>query len=173
MTDVNHDVEVHRGAHLMRMMRTVLPWLLAGSLAVGCAVPLRDQEPVDRRPEPTRPAPDPGRTAPAPDPGRTAPTSTRPAAPESPAVIELSARARDALDGSRHDEALQLLERAIRIEPQNGELWHQLARVRFQQGNYEQARQLATRSNALLTGNSRLRASNDELIEAARDAESF
>ncbi|MDZ7840521.1 MAG: tetratricopeptide repeat protein [Gammaproteobacteria bacterium] len=164
MTDVDHVVEVHRGAHLMRMMRTVLPWLLAGSLAVGCAVPLRDQEPVDRQPEPARPAPDPDRTAPA---------STRPAAPESPAVVELSARAREALDDSRHDDALQLLERAIRIEPQNGALWHQLARVRFQQGNYEQARQLATRSNALLTGNSRLRASNDELIEAARDAESF
>lgn len=169
MTDVNHDVEVHRGAHLMRMMRTVLPWLLAGSLAAGCTVPLRDQKPVDRPPEPTSPAPDPGRTAPA----STRPASTRPAAPESPAVVELSARAREALDDSRPDDALQLLERAIRIEPQNGALWNQLARVRFEQGNYEQARQLAIRSNALLTGNSRLKASNDELIEAAREAESF
>ncbi len=145
-------------------MRTVLALLLAGFLAAGCAVAPREQAPVDRPPEPTRPAPEPERSVPA---------STRPAAPESPAVVELSARAREALDDSRHDDALQLLERAIRIEPQNGALWHQLARVRFQQGNYEQARQLATRSNALLTGNPGLRASNDELIKAAREAESF
>ena len=63
--------------------------------------------------------------------------------------------------------------RAIRIEPQNGALWHELARVRFQQGSYEQAMQLANRSNALLAADSTLRARNDELINAAREARSY
>lgn len=100
-------------------------------------------------------------------------TPTRTAPMNSPAVVELSTRAREALEENRPDTAAQLLERAIRIEPQNGALWHELARVRFQQGNFEQARQLATRSNALLAGDSTLKARNDELIDAARDAQSF
>lgn len=145
-------------------MRFCLIPLLAAFLAAGCGVPLRDRGPVDPEPAPSRSVPVPASSAPA---------STRPATPESPAVIELSARAREALDSDRPDAAAQFLERAIRIEPQNGALWHQLARVRFQQGNYEQARQLATRSNALLTGNSTLKTSNNRLIEAARDAESY
>lgn len=124
---------------------------LAAGLAAGCGPAI-----IDRTPEP---------------PPDTTPAPTEPM--NSPAVVELSTQARQALNDSRHDAAVQLLERAIRIEPQNGELWHQLARVRFQQGSYEQARQLATRSNALLSSDSSLQARNDELIEAARDALSY
>lgn len=121
---------------------------LTAGLAAGCAAPL-----PDRRPD--------TETAPAPTETKTAP---------SPAVAELSSRARSALADSRPDAAVQFLERAIRIEPQNGTLWHELARVRFQQGDYEQARQLAARSNALLSRGSTLKARNDELIDAARNA---
>lgn len=140
-------------------MRAIPVWLAAGILTVGCAVPLGDQAPVETDPESTRPEPE--------------PTSTRRAPLNSPAVVELSTQARAALDDSRPDDAVQLLERAIRIEPQNGALWHELARAHFQRGNYEQARQLATRSNALLSGSSTLKSRNDELIDAARDAESY
>lgn len=131
--------------------RLLLVVALAAGVTAGCGPAIVDQTP---EPEP-----------------ETAPAHTEPR--NSPAVVELSTQARQALDNSRHDAAAQLLERAIRIEPRNGELWHQLARVRFQQGNYEQARQLATRSNALLSGESGLKARNDELIEAARDALSY
>lgn len=139
------------------MKRAFPVWFIAGLLTAGCAAPVRDQAPADAEPAATRPAP----------------TSTRSAPLNSPAVVELSTQAREALADSRHDHAAQLLERAIRIEPRNGALWHELARVRFQQGNYEQARQLATRSNALLTGSSTLKTRNDELIDSARDAESY
>lgn len=132
-----------------KAQRVFLVLALTAGLAAGCAAPI-----PDRRPD--------TETAPA-------PRETK----SSPAVVELSTRARQALADSRHDAAAQLLERAIRIEPQNGALWHELARVHFQQGNYDQARQLATRSNALLAGDSTLKAKNDELIDAARDAETY
>lgn len=131
--------------------RVLVVLALAASLAAGCAAPL-----PDRRPD-TEPAP--------------APTETKSA--PSPAVVELSSRADAALADRRPEAAAQFLERAIRIEPQNGALWHELARVRFQQGDYEQARQLANRSNALLSRDSTLKARNDELIDAAREAGSY
>lgn len=146
------------------MNRAFPVWFIAGLLTAGCAAPVRDQAPADAESASTRPAPASIEPAPA---------STRPAPLNSPAVVELSTQAREALADSRHDDAVQLLERAIRIEPRNGALWHELARVRFQQGHYEQARQLATRSNALLTGSSTLKTRNDELIDSARDAESY
>lgn len=133
-------------------------------MAAGCAGPALGPA-IERGPADAEPADA--------EPADAEPTSTRPAPLDSPAVVELSSRAREALNDSRHDDAVQLLERAIRIEPQNGTLWHQLARVRFEQGDYEQARQLATRSNALLSRDSTLKANNDELIKAARDAQSY
>lgn len=134
--------------------RSLVVWLLAASLAGGCAVPLPDHRP-EVEPEPVP------KTVPDREPMN------------SPAVLELSSNARQALSDRRFDEATQLLERAIRIEPRNGALWHELARVRFEQGDYEQAQQLATRSNALIDGGSALKARNDELIEAAREAQSY
>jgi len=134
-----------------RITRLLVLLALAAGLAAGCGPAVIDREP------------DTG-TAPEPEPRETK---------TSPAVLELSARARDAMDHRRHDTAVQLLERAIRIEPRNGELWHLLARVRFEQGNYEQARQLAARSNALLAGGSVLKGRNDDLIEAARREQSY
>lgn len=133
------------------LTRNIIALVLAALVASGCGPAIRDG---------------------APD-GEPAPTQTRTEPMNSPAVVELATQARQALRDSRHDTAVQLLERAIRIEPQNGELWHELARVRFQQGNYEQARQLANRSNALIAGDSTLKARNDTLIEKARNAESY
>jgi len=131
--------------------------LLTGILAAGCGPAV-----VDRAPETET-----GTGA------ETETGTTRSEPINTPAVLELSSQARQALAGKRHEEAAQLLERAIRIEPQNGAIWHELARVRFEQGNYEQARQLANRSNALIAGDSTLKARNDELIRKAREAESY
>jgi tetratricopeptide (TPR) repeat protein len=140
-----------------RLLRLFFILSLVLGMAAGCAVPLTDREAdVEAIPVP----------APAPE-------SEGAGAMNSPAVVELSSRARTELNNSRHDTASQLLERAIRIEPQNGVLWHELARVRYEQGQYEQARELAARSNALLTSDSRLKARNDALIEAAREALSY
>lgn len=129
------------------MKRFYLFTLLAVLLAAGCAVP-----PVEQR------APETGAVSPPPE------------ELDSPAAVELSTRAGEALAGGHFDQAAQLLERAIRIEPRNGRLWYELARVRYEQGNYEQAMQLANRSNALPNTGAGLKTKNDQLIAASRSA---
>lgn len=137
----------------LQLKRRLLAVTLAAALAAGCGPAIVDRP----TPEDEEQGTEPPRSQPM----------------NSPAVVELSSQAQQALDADRHDAAVQLLERAIRIEPRNGALWHQLARVRFQQGSYEQAMQLANRSNALLADDSTLRTRNDELIDAAREARSY
>lgn len=130
--------------------KVALVSVISALAAAGCAIPERGQD------------------VPVTD---TAAISSRPA--NSPAVVELLGKARAAMKDSRWIDAAQSLERAIRIEPHNSTLWHELAHVRFEQGNYEQAMQLANRSNALLDSRSGLKTKNDELIKASRDALAF
>ncbi len=125
--------------------------MLVGIPIADCAAPMGDRAPVeDSAPVPTRSQP-----------------------VNSPAVLELSGDARTAMQQGRFDNAAQLLERAIRIEPHNGVLWHELARVRFEQGHYSQAMQLANRSNAAANTSTGLETKNDELIKASREALSY
>lgn len=126
--------------------RIFIACLLGGLLTAGCAVPPAVRTPAV--PKPVHPQPE----------------------LNSPAVLELSKQARQAMDERRFEEAAQLLERAVDIEPRNGSLWHELARVRFRQGNYEQAMELANRSNALADTGPALKSRNDELIKASRNA---
>lgn len=129
--------------------------LLIGILAAGCAAPMGDRAPVEDS-----------------MPGSGATSS--PSGPvNSPAVLELSSNARSAMQQGRYDSAVQLLERAIRIEPHNGLLWHELARVRYEQGSYEQAMQLANRSNAAASISGTLKRKNEELIKRSRQALSY
>jgi len=129
-------------------MRILIAGLAGALILSGCAV-----APVE-----PRAVPDKEQAEPAPE--------TSPA----PAAAALVAQARQASRAGRYEAAVHDLERAIRIEPGNASLWHELARVRFQQGRYEQARQMAARSNALLASNAALKARNDRLIDRARDA---
>lgn len=123
------------------------------SLIAGCAVPLGDRAPVE---DATR-----------------APSEASAQPVNSPAVLELSDQARTAMQEGRYDNAVHFLERAIRIEPHNGILWHQLALVRYRQGNYDQAMQLANRSNAAASSPRGLKTKNERLIEKSREALSY
>ena len=60
------------------------------------------------------------------------------------------------------------LERALRIEPRNPLLWQKLAAIRIDQQQYEQAENLAKKSNALSQGDRDLRRENWQLISKAR-----
>jgi cytochrome c-type biogenesis protein CcmH/NrfG len=62
------------------------------------------------------------------------------------------------------------LERALRIEPRNARLWHELARVRLKQGEYAQAESVAARSNSWAGEDRALRAENWRLIAESRRA---
>jgi tetratricopeptide (TPR) repeat protein len=66
------------------------------------------------------------------------------------------------------EQAAASLERAVRIEPDNAWVWHQLALVRLFQGQDDQAAQLAARSNAL-TGDAALQARNWRVIAQAKE----
>jgi predicted Zn-dependent protease len=70
----------------------------------------------------------------------------------------------------RYATAAASLERALRIEPRNARLWHELARVRLQQEEFDQAENVAARSNAWAGDDSALRAENWRLISEARAA---
>lgn len=106
---------------------------------------------------PLAPAP-----TPAPDPGPGAAP-----APPPPAVVALMDRSDGQLREGDHDAAAASLERALRLDPQNAELWHRLAQVRFAQADWPAAETLAMRSIGL-DASGTLRRENWQLIAAAR-----
>lgn len=91
-----------------------------------------------------------------------------PIASDNNAVIALVQNARQDAAAGRLPAASANLERALRIEPRNAVLWHELARVNLHQGQPDQAAQFATKSNTFAGDNSMLRASNWRLIGQAR-----
>ena len=100
----------------------------------------------------------------------TLPTAQEPLPPVScnNAVIALVDNARSDSAGGRLDVAAATLERALRIEPRNPGLWHELAKTRLQQGQATQAISLAAKANAFSGDNKPLRAANWQLIGEAR-----
>lgn len=84
------------------------------------------------------------------------------------AVTTLVAQARTDFDAARYPSASAQLERALRIEPRNPWLWHELAQVRLRQGDYAQAEGLAARSNGYARDQRPLQQANWRLIAEAR-----
>jgi len=60
--------------------------------------------------------------------------------------------------------SLATLERAVRINPRHAEVWSRMAQIYLQQGNIEQAKQHAKRSNSVIKNNTPLKAFNDNII---------
>ncbi|UCH53076.1 MAG: tetratricopeptide repeat protein [Pseudomonadota bacterium] len=89
---------------------------------------------------------------------------------ENTAVAALVSQARADLDAGRRSNAAAALERALRIEPRNAALWRELAKVRLADGRYDQAEQLAAKSNSFAGSDRALRAANFRLIADARAA---
>ena len=137
------------------MKRLIYGVLLLG----GCAT----------APEPSRgpePAPPPeAQQLPAPPPERVPPPRA-----ETTAVAGLMESARADTAAGRLPNAAATLERALRIEPRNAQLWHDLAEIRLRQRDYGQAESLAARSNTLAGSDASLRAANQRLIDEARAA---
>ncbi len=67
-------------------------------------------------------------------------------------TLALQDEAQRAATAGDPTKAIQILERAIRIEPTRPELWLELARAHLQNGNPAQAEQFA-RKALLFTGN--------------------
>ena len=113
--------------------------------------------------------------------GCAAPGPEQPAEPEAPpaistppsenvAVASLMDNARADVAANKLGSAAATLERALRIEPRNPRLWHELARVRLRQGQFAQAESVAARSNSWAGDDRGLRAENWRLIAQSREA---
>jgi predicted Zn-dependent protease len=87
-----------------------------------------------------------------------------------PAVIALLTEADGYAKAGRGEQAAASLERALRIEPKNALLWHRLAVIRLQQGQWEQAVTLARKSNTLSGSDHKLQSGNWEVIAKAYEA---
>ncbi len=92
----------------------------------------------------------------------------RPAAPANDTVLALLSDARAQYDSGNLAAAAASLERALRIEPRNAQLWNRLAHVRLKQGRYAQAASLAAKSSSLAAGNASLLEDNQAIIQLAR-----
>ena len=77
--------------------------------------------------------------------------------------------ARQRADGS-YTDAQATLERALRVEPRNPQLWYQLAQVQMDLGAYKQAENMALRAIRYTSDNQNLRSRLWRLIADARHA---
>jgi hypothetical protein len=140
----------------------------------------------------SEPTPEPA-SAPVPEPAQppvamatppAAPSAPKPARPAPPAdlppaeitregnqaVAALLDSADKYVKSNQLDKAGAALERALRIEPRNAGIWHDLAQIRLHQSEYQQAESLASKSNNLAAGNRTLQARNWKVIASARKA---
>jgi hypothetical protein len=150
---------------------------LAAALA-GCIAPVYEpppQRPVARpAPPPAQPAPEPGVALPAPEP-EPAPEPQVPEPIPSPAPPASSGATAALLQQSRQQSAAgnyplatSSLERALRINPRDAELWLELGRVKLRQDDRAQAESMGRRALSLAGSDPVRRAQCEELIAAAR-----
>lgn len=146
---------------------------VASLLSAACAThTVSDRRPpvVERGPAAVPGESDYPRTQPAPLPPPVTETVIPAPPAESPAVLALVERADRQYQTRDLDAAAASLERALRIEPRNAQLWHRLAAVRLDQGLHDQAIQMAAKSNSLAGTDRGLQARNWQLIANARRA---
>ncbi len=85
--------------------------------------------------------------------------------PSRQAVLDLLEQAKQAIELYEYDNAEALLKRALRIEPGNAWLWHNMAVLKFYQQDYQQAIQQALKSNNLGKNNLQLKKNNSKVIK--------
>jgi hypothetical protein len=134
---------------------------LVGLVVVLAGCVTEQQEPYPRGPAPvpptsqTRPPQYPPSTQPAPQPIPQTPVPGQPEPPQpkpqSTVTLALQNEAERAATAGDLPKAIQILERAIRIQPDNAQLWIELARCHLKEGNAAQAEQFA-RKALLFTG---------------------
>lgn len=84
------------------------------------------------------------------------------------AVISLIDTARQHRDRGDYASAGSSLERALRIEPNNGYLWKALAELNYAEGNYREAESMALRGNSYANSDGNLRKQLWSLVGDAR-----
>ena len=95
-------------------------------------------------------------------------TVTKPL-PSNQAVVSLVSLSQNQREAGKLDAAAATLERALRVDPRNAELWYQLAELRFAQSRSNQAIQLAVKSNTFAVADRSLQAKNWQLIGRVKE----
>ncbi|HEY8519653.1 MAG TPA: tetratricopeptide repeat protein [Gammaproteobacteria bacterium] len=154
-----------------RPLRLVTLTALA-ALAAGCASLAPESAPS---PQPRGDAGAPGRAAlppPAPEaeqapPGRAEPPPGRggPAAPAASAQLLQQARTERA--AGRYAAAASAVERALRLAPNDPELWLELGEIHLADGNRRQAEMMARKALTLAAGDGAVESRAQRLIRAA------
>ena len=85
--------------------------------------------------------------------------------PTSGTVLALLSQAKEQERAGNPEKAAAVLERALRIEPNNPQLWYRLALLRLQQGKLDLAKSLAAKSSALAQGDEDLQIKNRTIME--------
>lgn len=87
---------------------------------------------------------------------------------DNPAVLALLDDTDIHVSEGNTEGAAEAIERALRLEPKNPWLWHRLAALKLEQGQWRQAEALAQKSNSLSAGHPAVRKANAELIAQAK-----
>lgn len=173
---------------VQRVVQSQLTTLIGGGLILvlaGCAS-LEDRSvttapgrtsrlpEISRLPEPSLPRDDRvPETAPSPVPdvaiARPPPAVLPPPSSSNRSVSVLLGAAQKQQANGDFDAAVATLERAVRIDSRNALAWHQLANLRYKQKNWEQAAQLALKSNSFAGADKALQARNWRLIADAKN----
>ncbi|HKS54775.1 MAG TPA: tetratricopeptide repeat protein [Steroidobacteraceae bacterium] len=141
--------------------------LLASAALTACAVPSPYEKPA---PPPQQQPPE---TPPETRPGESPSTTPEPTPPPAPVVREptlgaasraLVSQAQTQMAAKNYVVAASSIERALRIEPDNPLLWIELGKVRFAEGNYVQAENMARKAVTMSVNAPRARSSAWRLI---------
>ena len=131
-------------------MARLIALALAAALLAGCA-----SAPGGGGRSPSGDLPPPEASAPPPPEAPPAPTEPPPR-PDPSVSLALRTESTRAAAAGDHDRAMDLLERAIRIEPDRAELWLDLAELHLDRGDALRANQLLHKGAALAAGDRRL-----------------
>ena len=148
--------------------------LMAVTLCLhGCAVKHRVGRPAGPAPLPapvlrpdSAPLPPP-LPVPLPGPSVRSGRESVPVAEEGRAAGTLLASARQNVRAGQFSQAEMVLERALRLEPRNARLWHEMAQVKYGQRDYGQVVQFCIKSNSLAGKDYGLIQQNWRLMEKA------
>jgi len=162
--------------HRLSCRRLAQP-LLAGLLLslAACTAPV--YEPPPARPVPPAvpaPVPEPAPApSPLPVPELPAPAPPPPIPPPPPpagsgATAALLQQGRQQAAAGNYPLATSSLERALRINPNDADIWYELGRVKLGQGDYVQAESMGRRALALAGSDPARRARCEALIADAR-----
>ena len=152
----------------MKSIQKRLASLAASALLAACAVPSPYQRPAPPPPSGQQPA----ETPPEQQPGQPPSTTPEPT-PPAPVVREptlgaasraLVGQAQTQMATKNYAVAASSIERALRIEPDNPLLWIELGKVRFAEGNYVQAENMARKAVSMSVNAPRAQSSAWRLI---------